>query len=86
MLLFNYLSSFLFCSAGTGFGAGMTRTKAVITYKGLVTLNVPTIIESSCKIHVDNYPFDQQNCELKFGSWAFDEKGIALTLEVHLKK
>lgn len=61
----------------------MTRTKAVITNEGVVSLNVPTIIESSCKIRVDNYPFDQQNCELKFGSWTYDAAGIALTLEVH---
>lgn len=62
----------------------MTRTKVVITNEGLVSLNVPTIIESSCKIHVDNYPFDQQNCELKFGSWTYDAAGIKLTLEVNL--
>lgn len=61
----------------------MTRTKAVITNEGLVSLNVPTIIESSCKIRVDNYPFDKQNCELKFGSWTYDAAGIALILEVH---
>ena len=61
----------------------MTRTKAVVTNEGVVSLNVPTIIESSCKIQVDNYPFDQQNCELKFGSWTYDAAGIALTLEVH---
>jgi len=61
----------------------MTRTKAVIKNNGLISLNVPTIIESSCKIRVDNYPFDQQNCELKFGSWTYDAAGIALTLEVN---
>jgi len=72
-----------FSSAGEGFGNGMTRTKAVITSDGLVSLNVPTIIESSCKIRVDNYPFDQQNCDLKFGSWTYDAAGIALTLEVN---
>lgn len=77
-------SSILFSSAGEGFGSGMTRTKAVVTNKGYVSLNVPTIIESSCKIRVDNYPFDQQNCELKFGSWTYDAAGIALTLEVSL--
>ena len=74
----------LFPSAGDGFGSGMTRTKAVITHEGLVSLNVPTIIESSCQIHVESYPFDQQNCELKFGSWTYDESGIALNLEVHI--
>ena len=72
-------------SAGEGFGGGMTRTKAVITHEGLVSLNVPTIMESSCKIHVDNYPFDQQNCELKFGSWTYDGFRIALVLEVNLR-
>ena len=72
-----------FFSAGEGFGNGMTRTKAVITNEGLVSVNVPTIIESSCKIRVDNYPFDQQNCELKFGSWTYNAAGIALTLEVN---
>ncbi|KAJ7390922.1 hypothetical protein OS493_020942 [Desmophyllum pertusum] len=71
----------LYNNAGDGFGSGMTRTKAVITHEGLVSLNVPTIIESSCQIHVESYPFDQQNCELKFGSWTYDESGIALSLE-----
>lgn len=71
----------LYNNAGEGFGNGMTRTKAVITNEGLVSLNVPTIIESSCKIRVDNYPFDKQNCELKFGSWTYDAAGIALILE-----
>lgn len=69
-------------SAGEGFGSGINRTKAVITHRGQVTLNVPTIIQSSCKLRVDNYPFDQQNCELKFGSWTYDSKGISLFLEV----
>ena len=60
----------------------MTRTNVIIRHDGLVTLDVPTIIESSCKIYVDNYPFDQQDCELKFGSWTYDANGIALKLEV----
>lgn len=60
----------------------MTRTKAVINNDGLVSINAPTIIESSCKIHVTNYPFDQQNCELKFGSWTHEVNRLTLTLEV----
>lgn len=71
----------LYNNAGEGFGSGITRTKAVITHRGQVTLNVPTIIQSSCKLHVENYPFDQQNCKLKFGSWTYDSKGISLSLE-----
>ena len=32
----------------------------------------PIILLSSCKIHVKYFPFDEQHCELKFGSWTFD--------------
>nr|XP_058950106.1 neuronal acetylcholine receptor subunit alpha-7-like isoform X2 [Pocillopora verrucosa] len=71
----------LYENVGEGFGSGMRRTKAVITEEGLVSLNVPTIIKSSCKIHVKYYPFDQQECKLKFGSWTYDSFGIALELE-----
>ncbi|KAK2569377.1 Neuronal acetylcholine receptor subunit alpha-3 [Acropora cervicornis] len=71
----------LYNNAGTEFGSGMTRTKAVINHDGLVSINAPTIIESSCKIHVTNYPFDQQNCKLKFGSWTHEVNRLALTLE-----
>ena len=32
----------------------------------------PIILLSSCKIYVKYFPFDEQHCKLKFGSWTYD--------------
>lgn len=32
----------------------------------------PVILISSCKIFVKYFPFDEQHCKLKFGSWTYD--------------
>lgn len=32
----------------------------------------PVIFISSCKIYVKYFPFDEQHCKLKFGSWTYD--------------
>jgi len=32
----------------------------------------PVILLSSCKIFVKYFPFDEQHCTLKFGSWTYD--------------
>ncbi|MGH0157975.1 UNVERIFIED_CONTAM: hypothetical protein FKN15_061094, partial [Acipenser sinensis] len=36
---------------------------------------------SACKIEVKHFPFDQQNCTLKFRSWTYDHTEIDLVLK-----
>ncbi|XP_076763345.1 nicotinic acetylcholine receptor alpha2 isoform X1 [Xylocopa sonorina] len=56
-----------------------TMTKAILHYTGKVLWTPPAIFKSSCEIDVRYFPFDQQTCFMKFGSWTYD--GIQIDLK-----
>ncbi|XP_051528058.1 neuronal acetylcholine receptor subunit alpha-2-like [Myxocyprinus asiaticus] len=53
-------------------------TKAQVFYNGRIKWKPPAIYKSSCSIDVTFFPFDQQNCKMKFGSWTYDQAKIDL--------
>lgn len=53
-------------------------TKAHLFHDGRVQWTPPAIYKSSCSIDVTFFPFDQQNCTMKFGSWTYDKAKIDL--------
>ncbi|XP_077989123.1 neuronal acetylcholine receptor subunit alpha-7-like [Glandiceps talaboti] len=51
---------------------GMFPTNVLISHEGLCQYIPPGIIKSTCKIDIQYFPFDEQMCHLKFGSWTYD--------------
>ena len=47
-------------------------TKATLRHDGQVIWKPPAIYKSSCEIDVEWFPFDEQSCVMKFGSWTYD--------------
>uniref|UniRef100_A0A914I1M8 Uncharacterized protein n=1 Tax=Globodera rostochiensis TaxID=31243 RepID=A0A914I1M8_GLORO len=45
---------------------------ASVTYDGNISLSMAGIFKSSCELDVRFYPFDFQNCLMKFASWSYD--------------
>ena len=54
-------------------------TKAELKFTGDVKWTPPAIYKSSCEINVEWFPFDEQNCDMKFGSWTYDAKQVTNT-------
>lgn len=50
-------------------------------WNGRVEWNPPAIYKSTCNIDINYFPFDYQECTMKFGSWTYD--GVKLDL-IHL--
>ena len=59
------------CSASESFD-GTYPTNVVVTSEGKCTYIPPGIFMSTCKIDITWFPFDDQNCEMKFGSWTYN--------------
>lgn len=50
----------------------MYKHKVQISSDGKNTWLNPVVFQKICQIDVSYFPFDDQECSLKFGSWAFD--------------
>ncbi|KAK3771834.1 hypothetical protein RRG08_028742 [Elysia crispata] len=53
----------------------------VVKKSGNVDFIPPAIYTSSCTINVEYFPFDEQICDLKFGSWTFEGKTLVYTFK-----
>ncbi|XP_076625444.1 nicotinic acetylcholine receptor alpha4 isoform X4 [Colletes latitarsis] len=71
IVLYNKTTNVLARSADGNFEVTLA-TKATIYHQGLVEWKPPAIYKSSCEIDVEYFPFDEQTCVLKFGSWTYD--------------
>ncbi|KAL7640430.1 UNVERIFIED_CONTAM: hypothetical protein RMT77_008705 [Armadillidium vulgare] len=56
------------------------KSNVLIYPNGEVLWVPPAIYQSSCTIDVTYFPFDQQTCLMKFGSWTFNGDQVSLAL------
>ncbi|XP_032959686.1 neuronal acetylcholine receptor subunit beta-3 isoform X4 [Rhinolophus ferrumequinum] len=55
-------------------------TKVIVKSNGTVIWTPPASYKSSCTMDVTFFPFDRQNCSMKFGSWTYDGTMVDLVL------
>ncbi|TKR96992.1 hypothetical protein L596_010925 [Steinernema carpocapsae] len=60
------------------------KSNMVVYSSGEVNWVPPGIFRASCKIDITWFPFDEQSCFLKFGSWTYN--GFALDLQLDHEK
>ncbi|XP_043369869.1 neuronal acetylcholine receptor subunit alpha-9 isoform X3 [Dermochelys coriacea] len=58
------------------------NTNVVLRYDGKITWDAPAITKSSCVVDVSYFPFDDQQCNLTFGSWTYNDSGEKVSLGV----
>ena len=71
-------------SSADDFTAGYMLVNAMVHSTGQVFWAPPARLRSSCKVDITYFPFDDQTCGLKFGSWAYDKVYTYNTLNCEL--
>ena len=54
------------------------KTKVTIHPDGLIVWKPPAIYKSLCPINVEFFPFDEQLCTIKIGSWTYHEYAVKI--------
>ena len=54
------------------------QTKVTIHDDGLIVWKPPAIFKSLCPIDVEFFPFDEQRCTIKIGSWTYHEYAVKI--------
>ena len=56
------------------------KTKITVDFSGEVFWGPPTRYRASCQINVKYFPFDVQECSMKFSSWMYDGTQLNLSM------
>lgn len=56
------------------------KTRPIISSDGTLNWLTPAILKTTCKLDISKFPFDEQKCILKIGSWTYPS--FALDLNV----
>jgi len=56
---------------------GYMPSNAMVHSDGNIFWSPPSRLRSSCKVDITFFPFDEQVCPLKFGSWTYDQAQVS---------
>ena len=54
-------------------------SNAMVESDGRVFWSPPARLRASCKVDITFFPFDEQTCLLKFGSWTYDQAQVDIS-------
>ncbi|CAG0898234.1 unnamed protein product [Darwinula stevensoni] len=78
-------ATFLLCASGckfvsTNYAERLLTTNAIVSSTGEVALLTAANFRSTCDVDVSSFPFDIQNCTMRFGSWSYDMTMVTRSL------
>ena len=60
---------------------GTYHSNIIVNHQGHVKWIPPGMFKSTCQIDIAWFPFDEQKCDLKFGSWTYDGRFLDLIFD-----
>ncbi|CAG0890934.1 unnamed protein product [Darwinula stevensoni] len=70
----------MYCSVSTNYAERLLTTNAIVSSTGEVALLTAANFRSTCDVDVSSFPFDIQNCTMRFGSWSYDMTMVTRSL------
>lgn len=58
----------------------LTNSFAMLYNNGDIIWSRPGIIKSTCRFNLERFPYDNQDCYLKFGSWSYSGETLNLSI------
>ncbi|ODM94120.1 Neuronal acetylcholine receptor subunit alpha-10 [Orchesella cincta] len=71
----------LYNNADSQYNQAILSTNIIVNADGNLTWLSTAIFKSSCQINVEYFPFDEQNCTMKFASWTYDGYQLNLVIQ-----
>lgn len=78
-----FLNVIMFVTSADGNYEVTIMTKAILHHDGKVVWKPPAIYKSFCEIDVEYFPFDEQTCFMKFGSWSYDGYTVSSLFNIY---
>ncbi|XP_046848693.1 neuronal acetylcholine receptor subunit alpha-10-like [Xenia sp. Carnegie-2017] len=71
---------YIYNHAEGGSKSALDQWKTPVTIKsdGTCSWLAPGVVKTSCKLNIQYFPFDEQECKIKFGSWTYNGEQLDL--------